>query len=66
MPNRRSPEDTGTEEIPVPVDQFTAGDARKAIAVAGLLADRPELRDKQLTETDWQAALSAYLESPRP
>lgn len=57
--------DTAPVELPVPVGSFIQN-AAHAIPVAGLLADKPELVDAQLTPADWQKALDAYLKSPRP
>lgn len=48
---------------PVPVGAFITS-AAHAIPVAGLLAAKPELRDAQLTEDEWQAELAAYLATP--
>lgn len=50
------------DEAPVPVDQF-ATTARLAIPVAGLLASDPDLREAELTPSEWQARLDKYLKS---
>lgn len=46
-------------------DQF-ADTPAVAIPMAGLLVDRPELLDAELSRDEWQAALDAYQSSTRP
>lgn len=55
-----------SDELAVTVDLFVGPDARRGIAVAGLLADQPDLREAELTEADWLKRLEAYLATPRP
>jgi hypothetical protein len=52
--------------VPVPADLFAAGNGRATVALAGLLADKPELREQQMLPEQWQDALDAYLASERP
>lgn len=43
----------------IPVDLFIK-DASQNVSVQGMLADNPELRTAVLSETEWEAALTAY------
>lgn len=53
---------------PMPASQFVLifGIAELSVPMAGLLEHQPELRDQDLIPDEWQAALDAYLASPRP
>lgn len=53
-------------EALVTVGVWVADVPSRAIPVAGLLADQPDLAEAELSEQDWQAALDAYSKSPRP
>lgn len=65
-PHRTQAKADKQAHVPVPADIFVAGDARKAILLAGLLADQPDLRGADLLPDEWQKALDTYATSERP
>lgn len=56
---------TTPAEDAVPASLFVLGDPNKAVLLAGLLADKPELRDQTLPRAKWQKELDAYAKSTR-
>lgn len=63
-PEAVEPEATEPQEVAIDAQTF-ADNAHVEIQVAGLLADKPDLRGAHLTRADWQQHLATYLNSPR-
>jgi hypothetical protein len=50
-----------TTEPTVSAEDAIGDDTRERIPFAGLLAERPNLRNEQHTHAEWQELLDAYL-----
>lgn len=65
----KTPED---KPVPAPTEptisapDFVANDFINNVPFAGLLSHDPKLRDAELTRTEWQKRLDAFLVTPTP
>lgn len=58
--------DVGEQDEPTLTAAGFVASPAHAVGVAGLLADEPDLREAELTRSQWQRKLDTYLKSPRP
>lgn len=66
MPARKKTTAPGVAEPRLDATTYLAGDSQLAVSFAGLLADDTSLRTAELTRSEWDRRLAAYLSSPRP
>lgn len=67
IPDLEAAIEKASGEPPVVVAIFLASAPAGAnVALAGAIADDPALSDAELTPTQWQARIDAYLNSERP